>query len=166
MGENAAWGTRPTDPGGIVSKLDPARFSTTNGPNVDEEVRRNRPTSDYVVTTRLLKGSQTDYTNAVGRRALLRNSVTEAGIGGTDSRLTCHSRKTATAQGTNVHPLFGKKSNLPLTGISQMKMPKTKKRLIGISRGVKITVRRKATLAHIPLPAINSIAIAAAQRRD
>lgn len=72
-----------------------------------------------------LKGSQTDYTDAVGRPALLGNSVTEAGFVGTASCITCHSRAAATPQGTSAFPLFGEKSNLPLMGISQTNMPYT-----------------------------------------
>lgn len=47
-----------------------------------------------------LKGSQTQFTDAVGRRTQLGNSVTEGGFANTSSCITCHARAGATGQGT------------------------------------------------------------------
>ena len=53
-----------------------------------------------------LKGSQVDFTDAMGRAGHLGNSVTEGGFVSTSSCMTCHARAGATTNGT-IPPALG-----------------------------------------------------------
>ena len=52
-----------------------------------------------------LKGSQTEFTDSVGRAGILGNSITEAGFVQTSSCISCHARSSTNATGTVPLPL-------------------------------------------------------------
>lgn len=61
-----------------------------------------------------LKGSQVDFTDAMGRPTLVGNSVTEGGFVQTASCMTCHARAAVNAGGNSAFPFFGQSAGLPL----------------------------------------------------
>lgn len=66
-----------------------------------------------------LKGSQTEFTDSMGRTTLLGNSVTEGGFMGTSSCIGCHSRAASGDKGPIPPPLGVFVNELSETGYGQ-----------------------------------------------
>jgi hypothetical protein len=85
-------------------------------PELMEMLQKNGFTGDWGSEWKnyRLKGSQIDFTDAMGRPNLLGNSVTEGGFVQTASCMTCHSRAAVNASGNSAFPFFGQSAGLPL----------------------------------------------------
>jgi hypothetical protein len=88
-----------TYPGGVQQAALAQLFAALRIGIEDNGTLVPRPT-DRAWRSYRLKGSQVDFTDAMGRPSHLGNSVTEGGFVSTSSCITCHARAGATANGT------------------------------------------------------------------
>ncbi len=89
---------------GPISRGLAAIFNATGMGSTPQAGMEPRPTDKGWLSYRL-KGSQVNFTNAMGRATRLGNSITEGGFMATSSCITCHARAAVAATGNNNQPL-------------------------------------------------------------
>jgi hypothetical protein len=102
-------------PGGRRQPALAAVFAAFGIGTMDNPTLNPRPTDRAWLSYRL-KGTQVDFTDAMGHPTHLGNSVTEAGFVTTSSCMTCHSRASTNAAGTVPLPLGVFENGLTETG--------------------------------------------------
>jgi len=91
-----------------------------------QKIQEPRPTDSGWRSYRL-KGSQVNFTNAMGRSTRLGNSVTEGGFMVTSSCITCHARASVTASGNPENPISQPLGVFQYDDLSELGYPQSAK---------------------------------------